>query len=144
MRDRELDETVRSHLADHNTRYTGGRRLVVRALHAADGPQSVAELHARLKRTVPLSSLYRSLTILEQTGVVALHQGRVARYELSEWLAGHHHHLVCLQCGAIGDFELDREAEQVLHRLAGRAGRRGGYRVNSHTLEVEGLCEACQ
>ena len=104
---------------------------MVRALQIAAGPQSAAELHQRLRRTIPLSSLYRSLAMLEEAGLLSLHhgQGKVARYELAEWLSGHHHHLVCLECGAMGDFELEARAEEQLLDLVASAGRKAGYQV---------------
>jgi Fe2+ or Zn2+ uptake regulation protein len=146
MKEREIDEAVRGYLAARAIRYTGGRRAVVRALQIAGGPQSAAELHQRLRRSIPLSSLYRSLAILEEAGLLSLHhgQGKVARYELAEWLSGHHHHLVCLECGAMGDFELENKAEAQLLGLVANAGREAGYRVRGHSLEVEGLCGSCR
>ena len=146
MKEREIDELIRQYLAEREIRYTGGRRAVVRALQIAGGPQSAAELHQRLRHTIPLSSLYRSLAMLEEAGLLAVHhgQGRVARYELAEWLSGHHHHVVCLECGAMGDFELDTRAEKELLGLVAVAGRKAGYQVRGHSLEVEGLCGSCR
>ena len=146
MKERETDETIKDYLAARDIRYTGGRRAVVRALQIAAGPQSAAEIHFRLRRTIPLSSLYRSLATLEEAGLLSLHHGpgRVARYELAEWLSGHHHHLVCLECGAMGDFELESRAEQQLLGLVATAGSKAGYEVRGHSLEVEGLCRSCQ
>jgi Fur family transcriptional regulator, ferric uptake regulator len=145
VKDREIDETIRQYLAERDIRYTGGRRAVVRALEIAAGPQSAAELHLRLRR-LPLSSLYRSLAILEEAGLLSLHhgQGKVSRYELAEWLTGHHHHLVCIECGAMGDFELEARAEEQLLNIVASAGRKAGYQVRGHSLEVEGLCGSCR
>ena len=146
MKEREIDEKIRAYLADREIRYTGGRKAVVRALQVASGPRSAAELHQRLRSSIPLSSLYRSLAVLEEAGLLSVHhgQGRVARYELAEWLSGHHHHLVCLECGAMGDFELEARAEEQLLGLAASAGRKAGYQVRGHSLEVEGLCGSCR
>lgn len=146
MKEPEIDQTVGEYLASREIRYTGGRRAVVRALQIAGGPQSAAELHNRLRRSIPLSSLYRSLAVLEEAGLLSVHhgQGKVARYELSEWLTGHHHHLVCLECGAMGDFELEARAEEQLLGFVATAGRKAGYRVRGHSLQVEGLCGSCR
>ena len=145
MKEPEIDQTVGEYLVQRDIRYTGGRRAVVHALQIAGGPQSAAELHHRL-RSIPLSSLYRSLAVLEEAGLLSVHhgQGKVARYELAEWLSGHHHHLVCLECGAMGDFELGSRAEEQLLGLVAAAGRRAGYRVRGHSLQVEGLCGSCR
>lgn len=140
-----MDEAVRARLAGLAVRYTPGRKALVRALRANTGPQSVADIHRRL-RSIPLSSLYRSLALMEHAGVVSVRhgQGKVARYELAEWLAGHHHHFVCLQCGDIDDVELDAASEGRLRTLAEAAGGKVGYEVRGHRLELEGVCRTCQ
>ncbi|MEX0698630.1 MAG: Fur family transcriptional regulator [Acidimicrobiia bacterium] len=141
-----IDETVRRHLADRDVRYTMGRKAVVRALHRSTGPQSAADIHARVKPPVPLSSLYRSLVILEGAGVVAAHhsQGPVARFELAEWLTGHHHHVVCVSCGRVDDVSLDPTAEKALDELVGKVALATGFTVAEHALEIEGTCPVCQ
>jgi Fur family ferric uptake transcriptional regulator len=142
----EQEAAIRTRLSETGVRLTHGRRALVRALLAADGPQTAAELHRRLKSAVPLSSLYRSLALFAEAGVAVEHrgQGRIARYELAEWLTGHHHHAVCLQCGEIGDIQLAPTDEELLEELAARTSRTTGYLVRGHSLEVEGLCRRCQ
>lgn len=141
----ELHESVRRRLAEHEVRYTNGRRAVVTTLVKLGGPESAAELHRRLRR-VPLSSLYRSLTVLDEAGVLVKHHDTdgLARFELAEWLTGHHHHVVCIDCGSVADVELSADAEAVLDRLAEEVGREAGYTVSGHNLEVEGVCGSCQ
>ncbi len=48
---------------------------VVHALAAAAGPRSAAELNTDIGATVPLSSLYRTLAVLEETNIIAPHFG---------------------------------------------------------------------
>lgn len=142
----DLQDQVRRHLGERDIRYTRGRQAVVRALSRGPGPQSAAELSRRLRTSVPLSSLYRSLSVLDEAGVLSRHHDGegLARFELAEWLSGHHHHVVCVECGAVEDIELDEMAEAVLSDLAGRAGSAGGYGVSGHALEIEGVCAPCR
>ncbi|HEY3428685.1 MAG TPA: transcriptional repressor [Acidimicrobiia bacterium] len=145
MKERETTEAVRGRMSDHGIRFTGGRQAIVRALQITSGPQSAAELHRRLRGTVPLSSLYRSLAVMSEAGILAMHHSNgLARYELAEWLAGHHHHLVCLQCGSVDDFELAPRQEKELHALVARVGGQHRYEVSNHALEVQGLCRSCR
>jgi Fur family ferric uptake transcriptional regulator len=146
MKERGIDELVRGRLAERNIRYTGGRKALIKAVQLAGGPQSAAEIHKQVKRSVPISSLYRSLAILEEAGVLSLHhgQGKVARFELAEWLTGHHHHVMCIECGKVDDIELDEASEHLLQRLAAQAGGRAGYEESGHRLEIEGLCRRCR
>ena len=99
-----LDKTIEERLREAGVRYTAARRAVVTALSAADGPRSAAELHRDID-AVPLSSFYRTLTVLEDAEVLAPHHGArgLTRYELAEWIGGHHHHLVCTNCGCRRD-----------------------------------------
>lgn len=108
------------------------------------GPESAAELHRRMD--VPLSSLYRSLTVLDEAGVLVKHHDAdgLARFELAEWLSGHHHHLVCINCGAVEDVELSDRNEKELQRLASTMATGAGYELTGHNLEVEGVCEECR
>jgi Fur family ferric uptake transcriptional regulator len=141
-----VDRQVEHRLLEHDVRYTRGRRRVVEALAASDGPRSTADLHAEIHGEVPLSSLYRSLAVLEEAGVVAPHFSAkgITRYELAEWLAGHHHHLVCLSCGLVEDFEIPGELERELRSIVARIGSRSGFEPTDHALEIEGTCARCR
>lgn len=94
---------------------------------------------------VPASSLYRTLAVLEEAGVLrkAHDTAGIARYELSQWLSEHHHHVVCIACNAIEDIEIPQDAEQAIRRIVGELGESAGYRVVDHILEIEGVCPAC-
>ena len=129
---------------DNDVRYTRGRRAVVDALESADGPRSAAELAPELP-TVPLSSLYRTLAVLEEVEVVVPHLSTkgIARYELAEWLAGHHHHLVCVECGRVEDVDVPERYETQVHELVGAISSQASFTATNHALEIEGRCSAC-
>jgi Fe2+ or Zn2+ uptake regulation protein len=139
------DRQVEERLTEAGIRYTGGRREVVAALGGADGPRSAAELHRDLAGRVPVSSVYRTLAVLEAAGVVEPHHGArgVTRYEIAEWLAGHHHHLVCIGCGAVEDIELPPKLELQLERLVGQVSGLSSFSASGHSLEVVGRCARC-
>ena len=94
---------------------------------------------------IPYSSLYRDVRVLTDSQVLTLHPSadRSNRFELAEWLSGHHHHLVCVACMGISDVSLDSESERRLSGLAETAAADAGYRVTGHSLEIEGLCPDC-
>ncbi len=131
-------------LAERGVRMTRARRAVVRALQRHSGPRSAADLHDDLRRRVPLSSLYRSLSVLEGAGVaVKRHDPTgVARFELAEWLTGHHDHLVCVSCGATEDVRLDSALEDEIAGFVASLGT--SFEVVRHSLHLEGLCEECR
>ena len=140
-----MEKEIEARLKENEVRYTSGRRSVVAALAASDGPKSAAELHETVKERVPLSSLYRSLSVLEETGVLVPHFGMkgVTRYELADWLQGHHHHLVCVDCGAVDDVKLPAEYEKRVQTIVADIGSLASFTPIDHTLEVEGRCARC-
>ena len=141
----QIEQQIVSRLTAFDIRYTRGRRRVVQALARADGPRSASDLHKELDQAVPLSSLYRSLSVLTGAGVLAPHHGSggVIRYELAEWLMGHHHHLVCDICGTIDDIELSENSEVILNTLVSGATRSRDFVATGHALEIGGLCISC-
>lgn len=141
----QIEQQAVSRLAAHEIRYTKGRRQVIRTLVKAEGPRSASELHKDLSEAVPLSSLYRSLSVLTRAGILSTHHGTggVIRYELAEWLMGHHHHLVCDTCGTIDDIELPEDSESALNEVVSRATRFRDFVATGHSLEIAGRCTSC-
>ncbi len=139
-----MHRQIEQRLLDHDIRYTRGRRAVVDALDAADGPRSAAELSPDLP-SVPLSSLYRTLAVLEDAHVVVPHLSTkgVARYELAEWLAGHHHHLVCAECGRVEDVDVPERYEAQVHDIVSAISSQASFTATNHALEIEGMCSQC-
>jgi Fe2+ or Zn2+ uptake regulation protein len=139
------DDQICMRLSDHEVRYTSGRQRVVSALADADGPRSAAELHDDLDRGLPLSSLYRSLAVMADAGVLDQHNGTkgLTRYELSEWLLGHHHHLVCDSCGTVEDVEIPEPLEARLEELISTITVGSAFSATGHSLEIDGLCRRC-
>jgi len=147
-RTRRRDETERlidTRLTEAGFRFTRARRLVVRALAESPGPRITADLHAALSDEVPLSSLYRTLSVLEGAGILAREHGSdgVARHELAEWLTGHHHHLICTGCGVVQDAAPDPAVEREIVGLVARIAAVAGYRATDHRIDIEGTCAAC-
>lgn len=140
-----LHREVAQRLADDGVRYTRGRREVVQELSAAPGPRSAAELAASLAPSVPVSTLYRTLSILEEANVVRPHfvTKGVSRYELSEWLSGHHHHLVCTNCAKVEDIDVPEVFETQVHTLVESLSAEASFTPTNHVLEIEGLCKEC-
>jgi Fur family ferric uptake transcriptional regulator len=140
-----LDREVESRLAEHQVRYTTGRQTVVKALARAEGPLSAAEIHNTLDASLPLSSIYRSLAVLEDSGVLAPHHGTkgLTRYELAEWLKGHHHHLVCIDCGAVEDVTVNDHHESQVGEVVEEISSKASFTPFNHALEIEGRCARC-
>ncbi len=140
----DLHATVDEQLRRSRQRYTSGRRQLVALLADTARPVTIPELLA-LGAHQSQSSLYRNLAVLEQAGAVhrMTSTDDVARYELTEELIEHHHHVVCSVCGHVEDVTLPIEVERTLTVAAERAATAHGYTIETHRFELVGRCREC-
>lgn len=121
---------------------TPNRRLVAELVAASGGHFTAADLLERGRRErvkIGRATIFRALELLTSLRVVErldLPSGTHA-YVLCDPTA-HHHHLVCSSCGRSEDV-----ADGDLAGLVEEIGRRNGYRIESHRLELFGVCPAC-
>jgi Fur family ferric uptake transcriptional regulator len=120
-------------------RLTPQRRAVLGAIEDWGGSFTVVELFDRARRTYPALSLattYRTVELLRRAGGVRpLPGGDRPAYVRCH--SGHHHHLICLVCGAVEETELcaaPRPAELK---------RRHGFAAESHEVDIYGTCARC-
>lgn len=113
----------------------------------SDGrPMSAGDVF-RAEPAIPYSSIYRTLAVLSSSGVLnrLIGADEVARFELADEVSGeHHHHLVCVICGAMDTIVLPGSVEASLIRAGRDAKRRRGFTVDSHRVELIGRCVDCQ
>jgi len=113
---------------------TGPRRCIAQTLSEATDHPDVVELHRRVamhRPRVSLSTVYRTMKLLERLGIVERHtfrDGRM-RYEISP--KQHHDHLIDVQTGKVIEF---RSAE--IERLQSAIASRFGYQLVGHRLEL--------
>ena len=142
--DDALTAAAARRLRSHRARLTASRSRLVDVLAAAERPLTIPEILGS-RGGLAQSSVYRNLVVLEQAGVVrrlTTHDDH-ARYELTEELTGHHHHIVCSQCGLVKDVPASADLEQSVAVAAARTARATGFRVDHHRLDLVGVCGRC-
>jgi Fe2+ or Zn2+ uptake regulation protein len=139
-----LHDTVARLLHAHAQRLTPTRQRIVDVLAAAPGPLTIPEILAA-RRGLAQSSVYRNLVVLEEAGVVhrMMTRDEFARYELAEDLTGHHHHLVCSNCGRVEDLPATAAVERSVAAAVDQAAQRAGFRTQHHRLDLVGVCSRC-
>lgn len=144
MAETDVDAEVSAQLRRADQRYTNGRRRLVAALQSGGGPLTITQILAA-DTSLPQSSVYRNLTILEEVGAVTriVTRDDFARYELAEHLTGHHHHLICTDCGDVADFALDGRTESNLDKALHQAAEEAGFDLEAHRLDLLGTCADC-
>lgn len=115
------------------------QRLLVFDLLLHQEPMTVYELIDRAAGRLDRASIYRTLSVYEQIGVVRqINIGWKYKVELSDIFAEHHHHLTCLRCGRIipiGSNELEKFITQLANEY--------NFSISEHQIELQGYCRAC-
>ncbi len=122
-------------------RTTRQRRAVSAVLDDLDGFRSAQEIHDTLKRrgeAVGLSTVYRTLQAMAESGDVDVLRSDDGEARYRQCSSGHHHHLVCRDCGRTVEVE-----GPTVERWADRVAAEHGFADVSHTLEVFGRCAEC-
>jgi Fur family ferric uptake transcriptional regulator len=119
------------------------RRALLQLLDSQACALSAIELEDALRssrRPVARASIYRILDELERLHLVQKVQvgQEMARYEPVRTGEGHHHHLVCENCGTVTPFS-DQGLEEAIRELS----RRVPMRVAEHEIVLRGDCQGC-
>jgi Fur family ferric uptake transcriptional regulator len=115
-------------------RMTEQRRVIARVLASSDDHPDVEELYRRCARIdghISISTVYRTVRLFEDAGIIARHdfrEGR-ARYETSS--ESHHDHLINLRSGEVIEFQ-----SEEIERLQADIARKLGYKLVDHRLEL--------
>ncbi|HEX4812055.1 MAG TPA: Fur family transcriptional regulator [Nonomuraea sp.] len=138
--DRHAD--VRARLRGRGSRWTPQRRLVLEVLESAEGHISAAELLARCRRRAPAtvaSTVYRTLDMLEELGLVRHTHDPSGRIEFHVRPTAAHGHLHCQACGARTEIDA-AEAARLLEGLE----QAHGFHADLTHLTIAGRCEQCR
>lgn len=91
--------------------------------------------------SVDRASVYRTAELFEKLGIVMrIPNGWKYRLELGEAFLEHHHHATCRKCGASIAMPENPALEASLRELAARRD----FALESHQIELVGLCAACR
>ena len=141
MDERASWETVGEVLRGRGLRWTSQRQTVIDVLAASDGHITGSELVERCRAldagTTP-STVYRTLDVLEDLGLVRHGHGADGREEFHVLPASRHGHLHCSSCGQTWELDEGR-GEAVADAL--RAG--DGFEIDIGHVTLVGLCRQC-
>ncbi len=137
----EQHQAIADRLSKQGYRLTPQRIMILLAIENSDDHISAEEIYAQIIAKYPnvnISTVYRTLELLKRLDLVTetnLGEGRV-RYHPTE--KGHHHHLVCRECGAT--VALD---ESLLARLESALLQEYKFIADLRHLAIWGRCASC-
>ncbi|MCL6616386.1 MAG: transcriptional repressor [Anoxybacillus ayderensis] len=139
-------ESICQKLNEKEYKLTPQRQIILRAfLENGEGHLSAEDVYLLVKEKAPeigLATVYRTLELLTELKIVdKINFGDgVSRYDLRKEGAAHfHHHLVCIECGAVDEIQ-----EDLLEDVEAIVERDWNFKIKDHRLTFHGICYRCQ
>jgi Fur family transcriptional regulator, ferric uptake regulator len=137
---------IKQQLSAHNYKLTPQREATVRVLlENEEDHLSAEDVYLLMKDKVPeigLATVYRTLDLLSDLQIIhKLNFGDgVTRYEFrAEGAERHHHHLICLHCGTVGEI-----MEDLLGPIEEQVEKEYDFQIVDHRLTFHGVCYRCK
>jgi Fur family ferric uptake transcriptional regulator len=128
-------------LKEKGLKLTPQRRLILDVIHDSGGHLTAEEILDYVEASAPgvnKSTIYRTLELLEELGCVFKSEiGDRFIYHHAE--AGHHHHLVCRECGKSIDCD-----EGLFSPVERTLEEKHGFRADFKHMVITGLCADCR
>lgn len=132
---------LKDHLAKHQLKLTRQREQILGVFLKMEHvtAEEVYRMLAKRNAHIGLATIYRTLNLFCEAGLAqARHFGAQTQYDNVSH-KGHHDHLICTSCGKIVEFE-----NCDIERLQEEVATRNGFTIQTHKLELYGLCASCR
>jgi Fur family ferric uptake transcriptional regulator len=123
--------------AERGLRMTGQRRVIARVLSSAKDHPDVEEVYQRaneVDRRISLSTVYRTLKLFAEKGILERHDFGHKRGRYEEAARAHHDHLIDVETGRVIEFR-----NEAIEALQERIARDLGFKLVGHRLELYGV-----
>ncbi len=120
--------------ADKGLRMTEQRRIIAKVLSEANDHPDVETVYERasaVDKRIGLATVYRTLRLFEESGILERHDFGDGRSRYEEAAGEHHDHLIDVQSGKVVEFT-NAEIEALQRKVAADLG----YRIVDHRLEL--------
>ena len=127
-------ETLEEQCVKKGMRMTDQRRVIAQVIEGAEDHPDVEELYRRAAAQDPrisLSTVYRTLNLFEEAGLVTKHDFKDGRARFEPIPDEHHDHLIDIRSGKVIEFR-NEEIEAIQELIA----KRLGYKLVDHRLEL--------
>jgi len=135
-------DDLASRLAERGYRLTPQRMMVMDAIMDSTHHISAEEIYAQVVKKYPhvnISTVYRTMELLKRLGLVMetdMGSGRLRYHPVHR---GHHHHLVCQECGTIIDLD-----DSLLHPLQNTLAQQYDFEADLKHMAIFGRCRQCR
>jgi len=130
-------------------RMTFPRKVIIELLSNTKDHLLAKEIYLKINVKYPdigLTTIYRTLDLLVGMGLInkfEFGEGQ-SRYELAWDFKEHHHHLICIKCGKIIDYNdfIDDEIK-FFDKIQKFLSKKYKFSINNHEIIFYGKCNLC-
>lgn len=128
-------------LKSTGVRVTPQRYAILEYLLTSLGHPTADEIYRALEDKFPnmsVATVYNNLRVFKEAGMVRelTYGDASSRFDAN---MTEHYHIICRECGKIVDFEYP-----PLLQVEKEAEEKTGFRVETHRMELYGVCNSCQ
>ncbi len=143
---------IHSYFGKKGLRLTKPRKAIIDILNHTSEHLTAEDVYIAVHKNYPaigLTTVYRTLDLLTSWDVVHkidFGEGK-ARYELADGAQGigHHHHLICISCKEIIDYnDFQNEEVEFIKKVEDKLAAQYNYTINNHVIEFHGICPHCR
>ena len=139
-----MDKTQQSlieELQARGMRITPQRAIIFEAIEKLEGHITAEEIYTEVQQVnayISLATVYRTLELLQEMKLITPTNlgGSQTYFALKDH--GPHHHLVCLSCGQIEEFD-----DALFDPVRSSLEEHYGFQVHTDHMSLFGLCRAC-
>jgi len=123
-------------------RITNQRALILEVIRHGQGHLDAEEVYRRAQKKQPrlsLSTVYRTLHTLKKLGLVEELHFDEAHHHYEIKPPAEHHHLVCVDCGKVVEFECP-----MSQKIRQDVSREKDFEVTDVEVRMRGYCPKCR
>lgn len=120
---------------------TSKRRVICRVIEESEEHPDASMVYIKARKidpTIGIATVYRTLKLMRAKGVVDLHSFGQEHSHFESPAKKHHDHLICVDCGRIEEFH-----HKELERIKLKVAKKHGFKMESHRLNLYGVCSSC-
>ncbi|UCB42160.1 MAG: transcriptional repressor [Dehalococcoidales bacterium] len=132
----------RRDLTTTGLRATSQRAIILDIIRKSESHLDVDEIYRRARKREPrisLSTVYRSLHRFKEMGLVEEHHFGEHHHHYEVKPTSAHHHLMCLSCGRVIEFDYDL-SRQIMENVP----ETREFEITETELRMTGYCHKCR
>jgi Fur family ferric uptake transcriptional regulator len=140
----EFLDNFKDILKNNSLKYTKQRELIIETIFNDREHHTPEDIYMLIKEKNPninlgIATVYRTLSILEESGLVSSISFGADGKKYEILLKEHHDHLVCKECGKIIEFH-----NEIIEQQQELIAKKFKFKMTNHIMQLIGICQECQ